>query len=233
MADDNSLAGRPGILRMLRELADIPAVIAAPLRPAQRASSGGSGQPVLVIPGFLCSDATTSLLRRSIDAAGMQSFGWGMGYNLKIAGDTIARLKARVDAVRAATGGRDVILLGWSLGGLFARRLATQHPDGIAMVMTLGSPFCGDMRANNAWRLIEMVNARPLEQMPMPTDFSAKPPVHTVAVWSPRDGIVAPHGSRGEPGQSDERIEIACTHMGFAVSAAGVRDVVRLLVERA
>jgi pimeloyl-ACP methyl ester carboxylesterase len=193
----------------------------------------GAGQPVLVIPGFLANDAATSMFRRSIDAAGMKSHTWGRGLIVKINGEITKHLDARCDAISAASGGRKVILVGWSLGGLFARQLALEHPAKIGMVMTLGSPFSGDVHANNAWRLIEGLNGDSIERLTSQYDFATKPPVHTVAVWSANDGIVAPLSARGDPDQSDERIELGCTHMGFCAIAEGVRAVVKLLVERA
>lgn len=222
----------PSLGRLLRELADVPATIAARLLPVRRLPATGQGQPVLVLPGFLANDDATSLLRRSIDAAGLQSFGWEMGFNVKVGADMIERLNARLEAVSAAAGGARVTLVGWSLGGLYARQLANEHPDKVRMVVSLGSPFSGDLRANNAWRLIEATNGHAVDNLPMPIGFREKPPVHTIAVWSPNDGIVAPETSCGDPDQSDERIELACTHMGFCVSASGVRGVVQLLLDR-
>jgi pimeloyl-ACP methyl ester carboxylesterase len=229
---DDHPAKPPRLGLLLRELIDLPILLAAPFRAAQRGVTGGGGQPVLVLPGFLSNDAPTSLLRRSIDAAGMKSFGWEMGINAKIKADTVDRLKARLDAVVAASGGAKVTLVGWSLGGLFARQLANAHPDNIRMVVTLGSPFSGDVRANNAWRLIELVNGHPIDAMPLAANFSQKPPVHTIAGWSPNDGIIAPPTARGLADQSEEQIEFSCTHLGFCASAEGVSEVVKLLAER-
>ena len=59
------------------------------------------------------------------------------------------------------------------------------------VVMTLGSPFSGDRRANNAWRVYEALNDHKVDAVPFPEDPGEKPPVRTIAVWSPRDGIVA------------------------------------------
>lgn len=222
----------PSLGRLLRELLDVPAVIVAPLLPVPKLPETGQGQPVLVFPGFLANDDATSLLRRSIDAAGLRAFGWGMGFNVKVTADMVERLNARLNEVSALAGGARVTLVGWSLGGLYARQLANQHPDKVRMVITLGSPFSGDLRANNAWRLLEKANGHPVDDLPMPIGFREKPPVHTVAVWSPNDGIVAPETSCGDPDQSDERIALSCTHMGFCVSASGVRQVVQLLLDR-
>ncbi len=222
----------PGLLALLREIADVPAVAVARWRSPVDLPKTGHGQPVLVYPGFMADDSTTALLRNSLDAAGYRAFTWDLGFNIIVRANMVELLRARLDAVRSAAGGQDVILIGWSLGGLFARQLANADPRGIAMVITIGSPFSGDLRANNAWRLIERTNGHPVDALPMPIGFREKPPVPTVAVWSRNDGVVAPETSRGDPDQSDERIELDCTHMGFCASQKGVREVIAILADR-
>jgi pimeloyl-ACP methyl ester carboxylesterase len=82
----------------------------------------------------------------------------------------------------------------------------------------MGSPFSGDRRNNNVWRLYELVARHPVDDPPIRTDVSQKPPVPTLALWSRRDGIVAVCAARGEPHESDLQVEIDCSHMGFALS---------------
>ena len=85
--------------------------------------------------------------------------------------------------------------------------------------MTLGSPFSGDPRANNVWRLYELVAGHKVDNPPIRTDTSQKPPVPTLAIWSRGDGIVAPAAARGRAGERDAELEMDCSHMGFATSA--------------
>ncbi len=96
--------------------------------------------------------------------------------------------------------------MGWSLGGIFARELAKQRPELVRLVVTLGSPFSGDPRANNAWRIYELLNDHPVDRPPIASDLAEKPPVPTVAVWSPRDGIVAPVAARRQRHESDRQV---------------------------
>jgi pimeloyl-ACP methyl ester carboxylesterase len=109
----------------------------------------------MVIPGFLATDFSTVILRRTLEAAGYRVYGWGLGLNLGARKDLLERLEEQLG--RAARHG-PVSLVGWSLGGLYARELAKLRPSKVARVITLGSPFSGDARANNAWRLYEMIN---------------------------------------------------------------------------
>ena len=222
----------PPIGRLLRELADIPAIVTAPFRGAASIGKLAAGEPVLVLPGFLADDKATSVLRHTFEAAGFAAFGWERGFNLGIRGDLVDKLIERLRAVSAAAGGQKVILVGWSLGGLYAREIGHKAPDLIRMIVTLGSPFSGDLHANHAWKIYEAINDHTVTNLPIPVDFINKPPVRTIAVWSPLDGVVTPETSKGSPAQSDEQVEMAVTHMGFAASKAGAAAVVKLVAER-
>jgi pimeloyl-ACP methyl ester carboxylesterase len=184
------------------------------------------GAPVMVIPGFLANDHTTLGLQRALARAGYRVTGWGLGLNKGVAADTLARIVERIEAFGA---GRPVILVGWSLGGIFAREAAKLRPDLVAKVMTMGSPFSGDPRGNNVWRLYEWVAGHPVDDPPIEADLAEKPPVPTLALWSRRDGIVAVAAARGEPGESDRQVELDCSHMGFAVSARAYPKIIAAL----
>jgi len=217
----------PPLLRLLREGPAVAALFLAPLRRPPEMPKVGKGRPVLVLPGFLANDGATSLLRRTLEASGYRAFGWEMGFNRGATPDILQRLGARLDAVKAETGA-PAALVGWSLGGLYARELARGRAHDVDLVITLGTPFSGDLRANNAWRVYEWVSGHKVDKPPVPLD-PAKPPVRTIALWSARDGIVAPASARGTAAESDERIELSCTHMGFVTEAEPLRRIVDLL----
>jgi pimeloyl-ACP methyl ester carboxylesterase len=173
------------------------------------------GAPLMVVPGFLATDRTTLGLQRALAAAGWRVTGWGMGLNRGVEAETLDRLAARIETFGR---GAKVIVGGWSLGGIYAREVAKRRPDLVAKVVTMGSPFSGDPHANNAWRLYEWVAGHPVDDPPIKTVLSEKPPVPTLALWSRKDGIVAPASARGLPGESDKQVEIDVSHMGFGVS---------------
>ena len=181
------------------------------------------GPPLMVIPGFLATDRTTLGLQRALAKAGYRVVGWGLGLNTGVQPDTLDRIVARVEAFG---GGGPVVLVGWSLGGIYAREAAKLRPDLVDKVITLGSPFSGDRRNNNVWRLYELVAGHRVDDPPIKTDTSEKPPVPTLAIWSRRDGIVAACAARGEPGERDAELELECSHMGFAVSGKAYPKIV-------
>jgi pimeloyl-ACP methyl ester carboxylesterase len=182
-----------------------------------------NGPPVLVVPGWMAGDRTTIALRRALAAAGWRTYGWEMGWNWGAREDTVERLKRRLDEIGK---GQPVLVVGWSLGGVYARELARAVPDQVRAVVTLGSPFSGDPKQNNVWRLYEKIAGHKVDEPPIPR-ITDKPPVAHLAIWSPRDGIIAPRAARGLEEERDEAVELKCTHMGFSVSRRATRDVVR------
>jgi predicted esterase YcpF (UPF0227 family) len=181
------------------------------------------GPPALVIPGFVATDRTTMDLRRALARAGWRSHPWLLGLNTGAKADTMELLERRLDEVR---GRRKVLLVGWSLGGMFARQLAHRCPRKIRAVVTLGSPFSGDLKTNNnVCGYYERIAGHDVNEPPFP-HLTEKPPVPTLALWSRRDGIVAPRAARGHDHERDKAVEIDTYHTGFAVHRPVLSQVV-------
>ena len=188
---------------------------------------GPAGGPrLMVIPGFLANDRTTLGLQRALAAAGYRVTGWGLGLNDGVKPDTLDRIAERIEQFG---GGSPIILVGWSLGGIYAREAAKVRPDLVAKVVTMGSPFSGDPRCNNVWRLYELVAGHPVDAPPIEAVIDQKPPVPTLALWSRQDGIIAAACARGLPGESDCQLELDCGHMAFAVSSRAYPKIVEAI----
>jgi pimeloyl-ACP methyl ester carboxylesterase len=181
------------------------------------------GPPALVIPGFVAHDRATAALRKTLAAEGWRVHGWEMGINWGARADTVDRLRQRIDEIAKD---EKVLVVGWSLGGLFARELARAFPERVRAVVTLGSPFSGDPKQNNVWRLYEWIARHKVGDPPIPR-VTDKPPVPQLALWSRKDGLIAPRSARGLEGESDKTVELDCTHMAFGVSTRAARDVMR------
>jgi pimeloyl-ACP methyl ester carboxylesterase len=103
----------------------------------------GDGHPVRVLPGLLADDNSTSALRRFLNAHGYNAHGWKQGRNFGLRPHLERDMLARIDELFERYGGRRLSLVGWSLGGLYARQLATIAPDKVRCLISLGSPFAG------------------------------------------------------------------------------------------
>jgi pimeloyl-ACP methyl ester carboxylesterase len=184
--------------------------------------------PVMIFPGFGAHPARMRQMRGAIEAAGHSAEDWGLGFNLGPTPENFAFLMRRVGAM-ARQHDQPVALVGWSLGGLFAREIARRQPAAVSRVITMGTPFSGDRRANNAWRAYQLVTGHDVDQPPIEIEFSVKPPVPTIALWSPRDGVVAPRSACGWPGERDRAVALRCNHLGFASDPAVIAEVLRQL----
>jgi len=113
--------------------------------------------------------------------------------------------------------GQKISLVGWSLGGIYARELARQHPDWVRQVVTLGSPFNLSNKANHAWRLYERLSGETIEsQQLLLRQLRAPLPVPTTAVYSRTDGVVAWQTClEDENRHQTQNIEVAGSHCGL------------------
>lgn len=198
-------------------------------RPRGTTEATGPSRPVMLLPGFGTHPARMKPLGRVLEAAGHRVSDWGLGFNFGPSEERFERLCERVVAM-ARKEGEPLVLVGWSLGGIFAREVARMHPEAVRLVITMGTPFSGDRRANNAWRAYQLIAGHSVDTPPIGQDMSVKPPVPTIALWSARDGIVSPRSARGRKGERDLAVPLRCTHLGFAAHP-DVADTVKRLIE--
>src|SRR5262245_63252134 len=167
------------ILLALEARAGLELAALLPALPALANARRGDGHPVLVLPGFLADDRSTRALRWFLRDRGYHAHGWRLGRNLGPDADTRAGLVARLAAL-ADRHGRTVSLIGWSLGGIYARELARAFPDQIRLVITLARPF-RDPQASNVARLARLgLGPRPTGSPAIPSERLRAPlPVPT------------------------------------------------------
>ena len=183
---------------------------------------------VMLLPGFATHPLRMRYLAQNLEQAGHTVKRWGLGFNFGPTPEKLELLDRRLLDLHRRSGDK-VVLVGWSLGGLFARELAHRHPHAVAKVVTMGSPFSHNPRSNNAWRAYQFIAGHRVDEPPVDHDLREKPPVETVALWSPRDGIVSARSSRGLPGERDREVALRCSHMGFSYSPEAIFAVLREL----
>ena len=151
----------------------------------------GDGHPVLVIPGFLGSGVSTKLLRKFINKLGYVAYDWGLDRNMANF-DDLEFLSLKIDELYKKHR-KKVSLIGWSLGGLYARQLAKVKKDKVRQVIMLGSPFNGANEPNNARWLFDYIKEREGTAAIDPeilADLPNSPPVPSTAIYSKEDGVV-------------------------------------------
>jgi pimeloyl-ACP methyl ester carboxylesterase len=193
------------------------------LSPLLMRAPKGDGHPVLTLPGFLAGDLSMAPMRRYLKEIGYDSYAWKMGRNTGGIARMRAALRERLAEIYASTG-RKVSIVGWSLGGVYARDLALQAPDMVRYVVTLGSPFANDVRATNATRLYEALSGEAVEDnSELRNAISGDLPVPTTSIYSRSDGIVNWRTCLLRSSDTAENIEIYfASHVGLGVNPAAL-----------
>jgi triacylglycerol esterase/lipase EstA (alpha/beta hydrolase family) len=179
----------------------------------------GDGHPVIIYPGFLASDFSTGPLRRLLRHLGYRTYGWKQGRNLTPSQAVFDTAIEQIKTIHQKRG-QKVSLVGWSLGGLYARELAKLEPDLVRMVVSLGSPFAGSPKSTNASMLFQWINGKNAKVVQYsPESLRQAPPVPTTSIYSRFDGVVPWQLSFEPASPTTESIEISMTsHAGMGVN---------------
>lgn len=186
----------------------------------------GDGHAVLIVPGFVQDDQALAPLRKVLRGLGYHADIWDQGRNLGFSKAGLASLRVQIEALARTTGGK-VSVIGWSLGGIFARELAFETPELVRMVITLASPFGRNPQASNMRWLHDLVAKESLDEMDddMVIRIRGPLPVPSTAIYSRSDGIVAWQTCVEEVANAaNENIEVIGSHsgLGFNVQVMGV-----------
>ena len=192
----------------------------------------GDGHPVLVLPGLLADDRSTRPLRGFLKSRGHAVHGWKLGRNLGLRANVEADMMARIDELFERHGGRKISLVGWSLGGLYARQLVKRAPEKIRCMISLGSPFAGAPQSTNAWQAYELASGRKVSERDLLSEQLADtPPVPTTSIFSRSDGICAWQACLNISGPQAENIEVYGSHLGLGHHPSAVYAVADRLAQ--
>lgn len=185
----------------------------------------GDGHPVMVLPGFMATDRSTAPLRSHIDRLGYTTYGWDIGRNFGKE-EYLTHLELKIKHIQAIHS-EQVTLIGWSLGGVFARQLAKAQPDLIRQIVTLGSPFRNVLESNNASWIHQVLrggkNGTPANEQLL-IDLPLPAPVPTTAIYSKEDGVVPwEYCLEKEESPIHQNIQVRGSHIGLGFNASVLR----------
>jgi pimeloyl-ACP methyl ester carboxylesterase len=192
----------------------------------------GQGRTVVLFPGLGTDSLSLWPLRRHLERAGFRALDWGQGTNTGPKGDVDAWLdKLAEDVHRRIAPADQASLVGWSLGGFYARELAKRLPECVPHVITIGTPFSGGPEDTNVGWLFRLLNGRRAEEHRAMRDrFAEPPPVPTISLYSRRDGIVSWEACKHTTSWPLARdIEVQASHMGMGWSPEVLTQVTKLL----
>lgn len=217
---------RPSRIRMALELRSVPEFMGFFMSAPALWSMlpRGKGRPVLVLPGFMAGDSSTKPLRTLLRALGHNAVGWGLGSNIGPTPKILDGMIALLDKLDKDDGPVD--LIGWSLGGIYAREMARLAPEAVRQVITLGSPFqISDSSESNVGPMFHALQRAHSDQIIMPriADHAREQiPVPTTAVYSRSDGIVRWKHCIDPSQPQSENIEVRGSHCGLGHNPAAV-----------
>ena len=204
----------------------------------------GDGSGVVVIPGFLGTDAYLGQLHTWLGRVGYRPYFSGIGINADCPNLLIEyQLRENVEKALRDTG-RKIHIIGHSLGGIIARSVASQRPDDVASVITLASPFRGTVAHRSILHAAEAVRKRILKEHGpgvLPGCYTGRctcnflaslkqqipPSILETAVYTRSDGIVDWHYCT--TGNEENDFEVPGTHIGLAFNAAVYNIIARRL----
>ena len=211
------------MLRLAESRAIFEAGAFAAASPILRLLGRGDRHPVLVLPGFTAGDLSTVPLRWTIRSQGYWAHGWNLGLNLGPTDRIFDGIHERLEMIHKRHD-KPVSIVGWSLGGIYARELARNNPEAVRQVITLGSPFRLTLtdRSSISGLVDRLSPAWSDEVLRLASDEAAKPPltVPSTAIYSRTDGVVRWHTCIDVVGEQHENIEVRGSHSGLGVNPA-------------
>jgi pimeloyl-ACP methyl ester carboxylesterase len=195
--------------------------------PFPQDAARGDGQPVIVVPGFLAPDMSTARLREFLARQNFMPYSWTVGFNLGPMRNVMREFERQILEIADRTG-RQVSLVGVSLGGTTARQVAKRCPDRIARVITLVSPIHPPITTP----LAPLAQAAALlwdaEERKNLAAISEPPPVPLTAIVSRDDGIIDWRASIPAASDMVEVVEISGAHMAICSNP----EVQRIVADR-
>ncbi len=195
------------------------------IAPLLRLTTPGDGHPVLVLPGFTADDASTVPLRWAIRGQGYSTHAWRLGRNVGPTRRIVEGVRDRVVEL-ANRHHRKISIVGWSLGGTYARALAREYPGAVRQVITLGSPYRmveGDeSSAQWIWRRYENRHDGNLDLNRIAEQNRPKLTVPATSIYSRRDGVAPWQTCIDQVGPLAENIEVHGSHTALGMQPAVV-----------
>ncbi|CAM3508279.1 alpha/beta hydrolase [Polaromonas hydrogenivorans] len=191
----------------------------------KRLAPMGDGHPVIIFPGLATDGSALALLRDHCESLGYQAIDWGRGYNTGPKGEIgpwLAELAAHT-AEMLRRHRSTATLIGWSLGGIYAREVAKLLASQVRQVITIGTPFNAQAdHTNVGWLFSLMSSASAAAIDPVLSQrLRTPPPLPTTSIYSRSDGLVAwqtcCHANVSTPVQD---IEIDGSHIGMGWNPA-------------
>lgn len=184
----------------------------------------GDGHPVIIFPGLAADGSTVAPMRKHLDKLGYSAMDWGRGFNRGPSGNVDAWLAELAADVQNMLKPYDqkATLIGWSLGGFYAREVGKLLAPQLRQVITIGTPFNAAADHTHVGWVFKLLNgAAPAYDPELTARLRTAPPLPTTSIYSKSDGIVAWQTCRHEnPSEQVLDIEVDGSHCGMGWNPA-------------
>ncbi len=182
----------------------------------------GKGEPIMVLPGLGTTDASTIPLRSWLKKIGYKPYGWGLGLNRGFKQEYETNLIKKLRKLYLKHH-QPIKLVGWSMGGIFAREIAKIDARVVSQVITMGAPFSGGKnQKTNAGTIYRILNGDTIDAThdARALYLPQAPPVPTTAIYSKTDGVVNwQYCIEYDDVDHIESIEVNGSHLGFGINS--------------
>jgi esterase/lipase len=191
-------------------------------------------RPVLVIPGFTANDHSTLILRTALLSVGFKPYTWNQGTNLIASDQLLSDLLVRLESIYHENNNTPVTIIGWSMGGFYARALAFMNPKIVNSVITLGTPIKRDFdndELREKYKKIGIdVDKYPLNQLTV-ENMKKTPVVPSSSIFSKADFLTPVNESQEIETLISENIEVETGHFGMVCDPEALKIIVNRCME--
>lgn len=200
----------------------------------------GDGSAVVVVPGFLCSDAVMYELHAWLGRIGYEPYFSGIGINATCPARTAERLGRTVVKAFKETG-RPVRIVGHSLGGIIGRQVCIDKPEIVSQLVYLGTPLRAVhahpavvAAANMLNTVRSLLGAKCMSSQCECDDIlesrgTMPETISHAAIYTRKDGVVDWQDARERNPWLNH--EVGGTHMGLVYNPRAYRTLGELLAE--
>jgi hypothetical protein len=194
---------------------------------------------VMLIPGFMAGDVTLAPMANFCRWLGHRAVYAGILSNSECPRETMRKLTLRL-ALAYEKFDQPIVVVGQSLGGVYAREIARERPEMVERVISLGSPI---RKPRNAANLAVQAVARSVAairgkaegclsescQCGLMLSDESPADVPTTHIYSRTDGVVHWESCVDMSGAPTvENVEVMGSHVGMGINA----DVYRVIADR-
>jgi pimeloyl-ACP methyl ester carboxylesterase len=173
---------------------------------------------VLILPGLLIGDWYMWPMKITLKLKGYKVYGWGNGTNIGYNDRVNKEISSKIQKISKNNDGEKITLIGFSLGGIYARNIAQLNPNLINKVFTISTPFMSVDNSINIQNIYRFISGKKIEDDVDPKTaerIKARLSFPSISIYSFFDGIVSLESCVEKEDDDTFDHEVIGTHCGL------------------